>query len=54
MQVVSFFTEHRLDLKQVNMLVTHDAPSMVGGVQMRSLLCLIHQSFLCAKLSSEF
>jgi len=54
MQVVSFFTEHRLDLKQVNMLVTHDALSMVGEGQMRSLLCLIHQSFLCAKLSSEF
>lgn len=65
-KVVDFFTEHGLDLKRVNMLVTDGAPSMVGKMQglyarlvevapqMRSLHCLIHQSVLCAKLSGEF
>ncbi|KAJ4934895.1 hypothetical protein JOQ06_007676, partial [Pogonophryne albipinna] len=62
-KVVSFFKEHKLGLDRINMLVTDGAPAMSGGTQrlsarladvapqLRSLHCLIHQSFLCAKLS---
>lgn len=53
--VVAFFSEHKLDLQKVCLLVTDGAPAMLGRVQelAASLLCIIHESVLCTKLSGE-
>ncbi|XDV21802.1 hypothetical protein PO909_026822 [Leuciscus waleckii] len=63
--VVAFFSEHKLDLQKVCLLVTDGAPAMLGRVQglaarlsavapqMQFLHCIIHESVLCAKLSGE-
>lgn len=64
-KIVAFFKDNKLNLEQVNMLVTDGAPSMAGSIKglaarlraiapkIKSLHCLIHQSVLCARLSGE-
>lgn len=59
------FRLHSLSFEKVNLIVTDGAPAMVGkhrglvsrlkelAPQMHGLHCLIHQSVLCARISSE-
>uniref|UniRef100_A0A8C1P8F6 SPIN-DOC-like zinc-finger domain-containing protein n=1 Tax=Cyprinus carpio TaxID=7962 RepID=A0A8C1P8F6_CYPCA len=62
---VLFFSEHKLDLQKVCLLITDGAPVMLGRVQglaarlsavapqMQFLHCIIHESVLCTKLCGE-
>ncbi len=64
-KIVAFFKVRELDLQKVCLLVTNGTPAMIGRLQglvarlstvaphMQFLHCIIHQSVLCAKLSSD-
>ena len=64
-KISAFFKDNGLDMERVCMLVTDGAPSMTGKIsglvarwsavapQISSVHCIVHQTVLCAKLSSE-